>query len=59
VFQRDEVRSTFFRKSRNSALLARDIIVSGNWDDTVRAWDADTGQPIGDPTHQSTGHTTS
>ena len=29
-------------------------IVSGSWDDTLRIWDADTGQPIGAPL---TGHT--
>jgi WD40 repeat protein len=29
-------------------------IVSGSWDNTLRLWDADTGQPIGQPL---TGHT--
>ena len=32
----------------------RDVIVSGSWDQTVRVWDAATGQPRGDPL---TGHT--
>ena len=32
----------------------RDVIVSGSWDETVRVWDAATGQPRGDPL---TGHT--
>jgi hypothetical protein len=27
----------------------RDVIVSGGGDDTVRAWDAVTGEPLGDP----------
>ena len=33
----------------------RDVIVSGSLDDTVRVWDAATGQPRGEPLTDHTG----